>query len=239
MKNYIFAAGVMVLGLSSVFTSGAAHAGLSGNVNLGQTSSTSVFGASGDQLYKTVSIKENGTSRSVNAGLFQITETSSNDDYLAFCVELDDTLSLAADYSVTSSLFSSSVAGNLSSLFTTANVSSMLSDATGITAAAFQVAIWEIISDGSNLDISAGNFQVRNQNSSVNGSIATLASGFLNGLSGLGGDYDLTFLFAEESPGQDLVVFERKAITAASAPATSILIMLGLGGLFVATRKKA
>lgn len=239
MKNYIFAAGALVIGLSSIFASAAAHAGLSGTVNIAQTNSTSVFGASGERLFKNVSIKENGTSSNVNAGLFRVTETSTNNDYLAFCIELDDTLSLAADYSVTNSLFSAGVVANLSSLFSTSNVSSMLSDATGKTAAAFQVAIWEIIADTGDLDISAGSFKVRSHASSLDASIAALASGFLSGLSGLGSDYDLTFLFAEDSPGQDLLVFETKTIIDASAPATSIFMLLGLVGLVVATRRKA
>ena len=229
MKNCITKIGVVILSLSVLFTSASALAGLSGNVTLDRKDSSSIFGATGERLSTDVSVTFGAPSSTltVSAGLFRVKEGTTN--YLAFCVELDQFLTLPTTYTVNNSLFSTGVVASLEKLFTN-NVAAVIDN---VTAAAFQVAIWEIVSGDASLNITAGEFILN-----TTGPVATKANEFLGNLGGFGNGFDLSFLAHTDK--QDLVIFtERTEQVDVSAPATSVILMLGLGALFAASRRKA
>lgn len=253
MKNNIIAAGILALSLSSVFATSSAHAGLSstfindttaeidiagpGNVfgdpNL-SVSPLNVTFASTDNMGNPIAKTQN-----LSAGLFRLTETQNTNDFIAFCVQLDQTISFATDYTINNALFAGMKLDRLQKLFNTYFPEVVDPNNTAVMAAGFQVAIWEIVSDAT-LDLSDGEFTL-NENST--NSVRVQAQDFLDGLDSLTSmDYEvnLNLSFITSSLSQDFIVWDDELDSSVvSAPASAILLVLGFGGLVAAKRKKA
>lgn len=232
MKNHILAAGIVLLSLSAVFTVGSAKAGFDATVTLDQTEDGSNFGTPNWSTNVDISGTVN---RRLPAGAFRVTDTSDNMDYLAFCIELTQFIDLPALYNVNQTGPSATASVLLDQLFT--NSVDLVVDA--LSAASFQVAVWEIVTDSlgsADVDLSDGNFIL--DAGSFNASVRTTAQSYLDNLVGPGDGYELSFF--RNSQFQDLVLWDDELSTnEASAPATSILIALSLGGLVLVRRKLA
>ena len=190
------------------------------------------FGFTDLQAYITVSSP--GLNGDMAAGRIQLAGDHGFGEFAAFGVDIFQALRSSDYYETPVSLFNASITGNLDRLFTSvyAEVD------TAREAAAFQVAIWEIIyDDGAGFDLSSGAFSASN-----NGEVEYWASTYLGGLSEAStGGYDLTFLFSQE--GQDLVTAsprQEQSLNAASVPlpASGLMLLGGLGGA-AALRRKA
>jgi hypothetical protein len=111
------------------------------------------LGIFGDpRLFDTVKIGgDNMDDLNVYAGGFHV--SSANESFNAWCIDLAENLILPFTYDVVTSPFLDTTSDNLSKLFT-----GYIDEIdTGVEAAAFQVSIWELISDTS-IDLDAGEF---------------------------------------------------------------------------------
>jgi len=189
--------------------------------------SNDVFGA--QDWYAPVTIDSPVYDGTYNAGRFELT-SSTLGDFLAFCIEVTQAISPGNTYEDTPTLFSSAVATNIENLFN--NSYDLVTD--GLTAAGFQVALWEIVEDTSTgIDLSSGEFSA--VDAWVPGVVST-AQGFLNNLSAAPNDqFDIRFFASPES--QDVVTANRIP-AAVPLPATGLLL-LSAGGLLLTRRKKS
>ncbi|MCB5186374.1 PEP-CTERM sorting domain-containing protein [Methylobacillus gramineus] len=209
-----------------------------------------------------VKISSNGGKNwaTVEAGGYKGT-WANGDAFAAFCVEISQGLSWGKSLSYTQGTFSSTVANNLTSLAN--KYYSFVDDA--ISSAAFQVAIWEIVTETKKgLSLDKGNFEVDNTTNTTKEwvpnkwipifgswksttvddpeSLAAidLAKTWLAGINDSSvaatGDYSLQYL--KNSKSQDLVVFT--PIAAVPEPATYGMLLLGMGVIaFIARRRRA
>ncbi len=199
----------------------------------------SVFGdATGaNQWYVGVSYT-NGTQtrRNVAAGAFRLKGTDENgvvSNFMAFCLSPFEWLRLPLQYTVGSDL-SSTVVSRLSSLANGAW--DKIVDRH--TAAAFQLAAWEIVSERpeNNLNITRGLFRVTAINSHTAGGIAqnwlsnVQANSFANGLK------DITILSADNT--QDLLTADLPPapVPLPGAAGLMVLALFALGGAAKARR---
>ena len=179
-----------------------------------------IFGS--PALYDTVKIGgDNMSDMNVYAGGFHV--SSATDSFLAWCIDLAENLRLPSTYDIVSSPFVQSTSQQLSQLFT-----GFVADIdTGVESAAFQVAIWELISDTS-IDLDSGEFQLLN-----NSAVEAQANTYLTGLSAFDADYDLSYFVA--SGTQDLITGQPSPVP---LPATGLMLIAGLGALGAAARKR-
>ncbi len=107
-------------------------------------------------LSRYLSINSTGISGGVYAGPFRLVGDSGFGNFVAFCIDLAQYLKSGTTYTVSgSSKYGSGVDLNIDRLFT----SVYSSITTAIQGAAFQVALWEIISDTSgSYNLASGNF---------------------------------------------------------------------------------
>lgn len=153
----------LLAGAAAAFAlSGAANAALV-TVRDNPNNGSSVF-ATG--LGRNVAITHNGANRTVGAGVFslQYQEGAQWNDFLTFCLQLDEWLTLPKLHSeVASAVYfpdgaDRTALGILYGDFMSASLG--LKNST--TAAALQTIIWEIVEDGAtNFNLSAGSFRVR------------------------------------------------------------------------------
>ncbi|MCB5188421.1 PEP-CTERM sorting domain-containing protein [Methylobacillus caricis] len=208
-----------------------------------------------------VKISSNGGSKwtTVEAGAYKGT-WENGDSFAAFCVEISQGLAPWGKLtSYTEGTFSSVVASNLTSLAN--KYYSFVDDA--ISSAAFQVAIWEIVTETKKgLDLDKGNFEADNTTNTTKewvpnkwipifGSWKTttvddpdslaaiaLAKTWLAGINDSSvaatGDYSLQYL--KNSKYQDLVVFT--PIAAVPEPATYGMLLLGMGLIALFARRR-
>jgi len=186
----------------------------------------SVFGDSGIYAPVQISTPDIG---GVYAGPFQVTGTDGVGDFLAFCVDLAQHMSSGNVYEYGVDLFSSAVVENLDKLFTSA----FAGVDTNVEGAAFQVAIWEIITDtGSALDLGVGSF-IASDPYDDGQDVIGLASSYLAGLGTETGGYMLTFLSSDQ--GQDLVTATPSPVP---LPAAGLMLGFGMASLVAMRRKR-
>lgn len=202
-------------------------------------------------INKSVTNKPNwvNISGDVDAGAYS-GKWADNTSFVAFCVDLLQAykpFGQSAYY--TEGTFSSTVAGNLTSLAN--KYYSSVSDA--VSSAAFQVAVWEIIYEqqGNALNLEKNKFQAEAteewQGWFIFGKWVTdpeskaaidLAQTWLAGVNDdsvlATGDYSLTYL--KNKSYQDLVVFT--AVAAVPEPATYGMLLLGMGVMALVARRR-
>ncbi len=192
---------------------------------------TDVFGA--QDLYAPVTIASPVYNGTYNAGQFELT-SSAFGDFLAFCIEVTQAIADGNTYEETPNLFSTAVIDNIDRLFNSAY--DLVND--GLTAAGFQVALWEIVEDTSTgLDLSAGAFSA--VDASTTGVVST-AQSFLDGLATAPTGIFEVSLFASAA-SQDVATAVRipaPEVAAVPLPASGLLL-LSAGGLLLIRRKKS
>ena len=188
-----------------------------------------VDASGGNGWYQSTSYTLNGTGRSAAAGMFRLTGTSTNGavhDFLAFCLEPLETLTLPKDHTVGTTL-GSSVLDRLGAL-----MSNAFTLVTGSqSAAAFQMAAWEIANESNgSLDLAQGGFRITSARSGTQ----SLAQSWLN-LIGSGqwtSGGNVTILSA--SGTQDLLT----NIAPVPVPAAGVMLLGGLAGLGALRRRR-
>lgn len=200
-------------------------------VNVTKQGSNAFVDAAGQNgWWQGASYSLNGTTRTgMAAGMFRLKATDSKGkitDFLAFCLEPLEWLTLPKTHTVGSPL-SASVLDRLGAL-----MSNAFSQVTGsASAAAFQMAAWEIANESSSsLDLSNGAFKMTSAQVSTQG----LAQGWLNNIAS--GSWTsngrVTILSA---PGtQDLLT----NIAPVPVPAAGIMLLGGLAGLGALRRRR-
>lgn len=187
------------------------------------------FDANGQNAwYEYASYSLNGQTASAAAGVFRLNATDAlgvSRDFLAFCLEPLEYLRLPRAYDDGTSLTTAQV-GALGALVN--NALKLVNNARS--AAAFQLAAWEIANEGGRYELSGGAFVV----TSVNGQTRNLAQTWLNALNGntWAPDYKVRILTAART--QDLVT----DLPPVPVPAAGFLLVGALGGLAALRRRK-
>lgn len=205
-----------------------------------QQNASSVFkdASGGNAWFRNVTVTLDNANLGVSAGLFRLRATGADipggtDDFTAFCIDLGDWLKVPASYSAPYNPgFSSTQIESIDKLLTNAVVSNALS------AAATQVALWEIVVDGTTgVNLEAGRFKLGSNDvrTAASGLLANISSGTWAAMSG-----GLRFIDTEESVlngrtyGQELVT---RDLSAVPLPA-SIWLFGGAFAGFAALRRK-
>ena len=191
------------------------------------------FGTS--NLFSNVQVSSPGYSGVAPAGRFEMTSPTLG-DFAAFCVDIYEFLQDDRTYDVSGTIYGQDIVDNIDRLFSSAY--SQVVD--GVTAAAFQISVWEIVYDTDTmLDLDGGNFfTVADANGvEFNEAVEAQADTFLAGLANAQmGAYDLTFMYNDGS--QDIVT-ATPAIAAVPLPASSLLLLGAMGGLGALRRRKS
>ena len=185
-----------------------------------------------DGLGRSVGITINGTDRSVGAGVFGLQFQNEGEaawnNFLSFCLQLNETLSLprvhtevsGADYFPNAD--DRTALGILYGNFLTTDKG--LANSTS--AAAIQAMIWEIVEDGAaNFDLTGGVFRVRTE------AVRTAANNFWQML--LSGNFQPVDLKVFAARGTQDIIYSEVPLPAALA-----LMLSGLAGLGFAGRRK-
>lgn len=172
----------------------------------------------------------------VAAGAFRLTATDAAGtamDFLAFCLEPLEGL-VHPKLHEYGSLFTAAITQRLNTL--AANAWGMVSDHR--TAAAFQMAAWEITTETANLyDVDDGHFRITG-----NGEMSNLAEEtaqiWLNNLSdGTWGATDKSYVIFNSNGTQDLLT--NVAVSPVPVPASGLMLMAALGAGGVLARRRA
>lgn len=173
----------------------------------------------------------------VRGGLFRLVAddgTGAPEDFVAFCFEFSQFFSAGAVYDTVSLVVPTTIDqatfDALDALYS--NAYDLVSD--GLTAAAFQFALWEISEDaGTGLDLSGGSFEVTDD-----GQVATLAGTYIDNIVSAvwapTGGYEFTRLANPDT--QDLIV---AAPSDVPLPASALLLAAGLAGIGWLARRRA
>lgn len=181
---------------------------------------------------RSISYVWNGTARSHGAGMFRMEDASTSQSILAFCIDLAQALASSAVYDATVPFVSAAHLENIDRLYTSGYAS--VNDADS--AAGFQLALWEIMTDtGSTggLDLSTGDFQTTGTTGAY-----TAAASYLANIGTATGGYDLTTFFSDTR--QDLVSASAFNVNVAAVPvpASAVLLLSGLAGAGFAGRRR-
>lgn len=161
----------------------------------------------------------------VNAGPFRLTGDNGFGDFVAFCIDLGTYMKSGQTYTTSAfSAFGSVIDGYIDRLFTSAYAGVDTADE----GAAFQIALWEIITDGgAAYNLGGGSFTADARDDVMN-----QANAYLAALAGAAtGGYRLTFLNSGSS--QDLVT-----VSAVPLPGAVGMLGLGLASFFGLRRRK-
>lgn len=190
----------------------------------------------------------------VSAGAFDVTVTSGShgvahlaNSFAAFCLDLDQWLSMPSQYEVTSTPFagnalSSMQNGAIQALFNTGyNPANLGNDAYS---AGFQLALWEIVNEvldvGETYDVTTGDFFTKNEDSGDNAA-RTAANTLLAGLTGpQTGNWRLVFLQSRDGNDGGDKRDSQNLVTVAPVPlpAAGWVFLAALGGLGLAARRR-
>lgn len=201
---------------------------MAGTINVSKAGSN-IWGIYGHRVANPSNLGSN-----VYAGTFALNSPGMGGDFLAWCLDLNDELTLPSSYETTTSPFDyhdiSAKVADIQSLFDTSYSGLDMTD--NDTSAAWQQALWEIVyEDSGTYDVASGNFTV-----TTNGTANGFANGYLAALTGsTTGSYDLTFLDGGKD-NQDLVT-----VSAVPLPASGLMLIGALAGLGLlgATRRRA
>ncbi len=170
------------------------------------------------------------TTKNASAGQFAMKGSNTTignltGDFVAFCVDLAQTIKSPTTYTIKNDLFNTTIAGKIQNLFD----SSYKTDLTQNQNAAFQIALWETIY-GKNFSSS---------------SLSSTVNGFLNAANNWDNNtpkiWDLTFLYGHGTnpKSQNLVAVDKAPQPApVPLPAAGFLLLGGLGGLGIVARRR-
>lgn len=197
-----------------------AAASQASTITIDYQNASNPFGS--DNYYVPVKVDATGFDGNVRAGQFAMTSDDIG-DFLAFCFELTQTLRNGQSYDFAPTALAESVRDNVDRLFSSAY--DLVTDS--LSAAGFQVALWEIVGDTSTgFDLTSGNFAAMDLVSG-GGSVVATAQGYLDGLSSAPmGLYQIDYLVSATS--QDLVT---ASPTPVPVPASGLLLISGFAGI--------
>jgi hypothetical protein len=226
IKNLLRSA---VLSTAAVFV--LAGVGAAATVTVSTQGSNAFKDTSGQNAwYQTVSYSLNGIARTAAAGLFRLTSTAADGSvtrFVSVCLEPLETLRLPKLYDESTPL-GQSVVGALGALL--ANALPQVQDSK--TAAAFQLAAWEIANESSGLfNLGGGAFKVGTAKSAT----LALAQSWLDqiGTGAWAPDTRITILSAAGT--QDLLTDLPAEVP---VPAAGLLLLGGIGGLAALGRRR-
>ena len=191
----------------------------------------SIYGSSGYNKLVRVNFDGVYNNRAVRAGMYELQESSGGDSFTAWCIDLLENLLLPADYEKSTGL-STSALQKLDKLF-----GGFLDEVVdGTTAAAFQLAIWELLYDP-DTDISSGDFSA----TAPSGGVIGKAQYFLDNLDAQK-EFEGIFSIYLTPGSQDLISVDAPIsfVAALPVPASSISLLGALGAVvFIRRRKRA
>ena len=180
------------------------------------------------------------TGQTVGAGGFKGTwDNGSGPEPLQFwCAELAQTFGFGTPYIYTPSIPNNATYTRLGQLFNEAygtGVGKALHDTEH--SAAFQLAIWEILFDGANLDLSGGSFKVTDNHG--NAAAVADAQTWLTNLGGFADNYDVAKL-SNESHQDFITGIPPRGCCAKQAPEPGPLALVGVGivAMIIASRRR-
>lgn len=228
MSNRLFIAAALVCGALATAMPAAAS-----TVTVSRQGTNAFLDSSGQNgWYQTT----NTNFGNFGAGLFRLKadEGSGPVNFLAFCVDLVQNLNLPGTYERKDDLFTGTVRQNIDALLSNAFLSTPTLVINAQTAAAFQIALWEIISD-TTFDLASGNFRMSN-NPSGRGLAHTWLTNITNGTWTAKG---ATFTFLHSDTLQDVLAIGIGGPTPVPLPAGLWLMGAGVAGLMAMRRRAA
>lgn len=221
-------------------------------VTLAAQNGSNIFNDNGYRTGKLSSNSGTTYSGNVGAGGFDVKVTNGNlgiahlaSEFTAWCLDIAHTLALPARYEATTTPFSGAVLssqqrGDILRLFNTGYDAASLGTGTAGSnySAGFQLALWEIVNETSGAyDLASGSFRVKDF---VAGAV-TLANNLLGGLGNTPtGNWRIVYLQSLDTRSPFGVQDSQNLVTVAAVPlpAAMGLMILALGGLGVAARRR-